>query len=274
MHSKKAIWNACLYGSLLLVIGFVFQRSLGEHGLQSVRAEGAQPFTLTLREVIRDDLSKPERVSRDITIAQRSDGLRSELTTHLPGQRGEHRKRLVILQNMRHVNVAESVGMKSTGVPLSNDVVEKVRLSRPVAGGNCMTDGKGQPVFAGYKFAGQEFVGGLLAAKMVQNDPNPIEAWHALALNCEEIQRKIRFEGPIANASELRFVGYSPGEPDPKLFDVSQFKEAAPGEAAIALSRHAGFPAEFLKKLAAQYQKVDERYWQSREAAGIRPQSN
>ena len=163
-----------------------------------------------------------------------ANGSRSELRTLLPGARFEHHKRLVILPNRQHINIAESVGMKSTGAPWPNSTSEKFKLSRPRPGENCMLDSNGQTVFSGYTMAGREKVGELLTVKMVRSAPYPIEAWHALALGCEEVQRKIGFPrccnvspGPnesVTNTSEFRLINYRLGEPDAHLFDVSSFK--------------------------------------------------
>lgn len=212
---------------LLFVVGVAgYHQSASWSAVQRVQAEDTPAFTLTLKEVIKDQLS---------------------------GQQ-----------------VAESVGMKSTGAPWPPATIEKFKLSRPMPGHNCMADGMRQQTFNGYKVVGRELLGGLLTVKMIKEDPNPIEAWHALDLNCEEIQHKIGFNGCCEN-NELRFVSFTWGEPDPHMFDVLSFKEATPGEAAITMARLAGFPASHLKKMAIEYRSIDKSYWQTRETAGVRP---
>lgn len=281
MFTEKSLLRTGLYVALLFVVGMIgqmaYRRYLDTQALEKVQAAGNPTFTLMLTEVIKDRMTGPERISQQITIARRSDGSRSERRVFLPSQPGEHHKRLIILPNRQHIQVWDSVSMKTTGAPWPSENIVKFNLSQPLASGDCMINGRGQQTFTGYKVAGRELIGGLLTVKMVKTDPLPVEAWHALELGCEEVQRKIGFKGccgnnpkpddPITNTSELRFVSLVLGEPSSELFDVTSLKEVPPSEGALAIAKGAGFPQVAIEKMAREYQESDKSYWRARDSA-------
>ncbi len=239
----------------------------------SAAAADHPAFTLRLRESLRSIPNQPDRVSQEILIAQRTDGSRVEVRRMSPGQPGDHRIRTVILPDMQHIKIADAVGLKTTGVPWPPENVTRYRKSRPTPESDCLLTGLGGDNVLGYKVAGKETIRGLAVIKLVRDGaPSPLQAWQAPALGCEEVQRNARFDNMIlSHTSDLEMVSYTLGDPDPALFEFASLREATPGVFYLTLFKAAGWPPGDLAKLAAQYKQMDEAYWKTRDAAGIRP---
>ena len=286
---SSAIMAAC--ASALLALPSLVSLAYREihSGVAVVRASAAEytQFTLTLTEVHRQGpsvTSAPVRTARNLVIAQRSDGARVEQTVMFPGQPQEYQFREIVYPDMRKIRAADSVGLKVTGMPASAENITHRNLLRPSAESACSQNRYGRTAMPSvYKMAGKEMIGDLVAIKFVREDPHT-EVWHAPALDCEAVRRLTIFRGcceqgfssnpafPVSDSSEIKFVGYTLGEPDKRLFDHGALKESPPGEVWRQEWRRAKYPESYIEKQAADLAKRDEAYWKTRSAAGVRPE--
>lgn len=252
--------------------------------MRAFAAGKVQPYTLHLTEVVRagSSLNGPGTRSRDLIVAQRSDGSRVEVELLFPGQPQAHQVRSISDPDMRLTKAWDSVGLKTTGVPWKAKDVSRYRAMRPTVESDCMANGLGQEASSTYRFSGKEWIGDLLVVKMVRDSPHHVEAWHAPLLGCQEVRRAIAFKGCctsdnmdpnalVTDSSELGFVGYSLDEPDAKLFDVSGLKESPPGAANAARLIAAGLPEDQVKKATASYRTADDLYRRLSMGAGLPP---
>ncbi len=249
------------------------------------QASVSVPYTIQLRERIKYgplDGDKPFRTSREVVIARRSDGARSETEVFSPGTSMQRQRRLIVLPDLRHIRAWDSVGLKTTGPPMTLDHIEKVQSGKPTAESNCMNNSLGQAVDLSYKFAGKEWIGNVLAIKKTIDRPHSLTSWFVPEYGCEQIQRKIEFKGcctadkidpngPTSDSGELSLVSIKPGEPDSALFDLTNLVESPPGRANEAEMRKFGAEEKFIVDGKVSYKAADEAYWSVRDRAGVRP---
>ena len=285
------IWTCAAALALPSLFTFLYLKLSSDQTILASPREPIAPFTLHLQEKIkqgslRGDPQFPTRVGRDIVIARRSDGARVEKVTYLPGTPQEHQQREVRLPEMRIVKTWDSIRRKTTGAPWSAASTERYHSLQPTGTSNCLKNALGQNVSAGYGFSAIERAGNLLAVKMTEQSGHQITTWRAPALGCEEVSRTIEFKGccrsdqidprsATSDSSELILIGFEPGEPgEPaaELFATDNLTESAPGSAAETQLRASGQSEAHIQKARQAWKASDDSYWQSRAAAGIRPQ--
>lgn len=212
---------------------------------------GQPAYTLRLEEFTATHEGAPMRIAQTIVIAQRADGSRAEIRTRHLKNLEPICERTIIEASGRHIVISDDVGLRTTGAPWPAGMAEKTRLAKPTPASNCMTNGAGQPAHMGYRILGLEMVGGLRTVKMANEH---MQAWHALDLECQEIQR-LAGSAPFWN--ELRFVSYTPGDPEASLFEVASLRETPGKERLLRMFRKAGLSEEDLAKIEASW-KADE----------------
>lgn len=101
---------------------------------------------------------------------------------------------------------------------------------RPDASAGCLADYLGDPTDPRFIAAGKEDIMGYSTVKFVQDTPlGYLSVWRLPEADCEVVQQQLTFKD--GGTDTKTFVSISLNtEPDPSIFDVSNFTEASPRE--------------------------------------------
>lgn len=227
-------------------------------------------YTLHLAEVVRKGPMRdsPAELATESTIAQRSDGARSETRIFFPGKPQEHRERVVRFPDGTKVIARDSIGMKTTWAPNGISNAGLSVLGRPTSESECALNDLGRPAAPAYRRAQKAHLDaiGLDAVEFIAENPH-IEVWRAPQVGCEEVYRFAAFAGPdgkVTDSSERYAKSCSAGEPDPKLFDVAALQEASPITSFEAQYRRVGYPESLIEQEKAKLKSSEDRYWAAR----------
>jgi|GEM_PF-6405464 len=205
------------------------------------------PYTLHLKELIRSGTDGSVRVAANVVIAQRSDGARCELYIKLPGEKHEHRLRILQLADMRQIRAWDGLGLKATSKEVRPSDAAMLKSMRADPNSECATTFGGRPARpAAYRKSGRRSIEGIDAIRFV--DGNGGENWYAPKLGCEQVYMKRAFP---AESSETIATSYSLGEPDPSLFDVAGLRETTILEAEETNLRRLGVSEAVIDKQLA-----------------------
>lgn len=274
--SRRFLLAALALIALPVTARFAYQLFVTE--LTIVRAaQGTTAFTLTLNEFNRvSGSSNPDRLVRTLTIAQRSDGARSELEVMYPGKPQEHRSRTIRLADFQHIRAMDSVGLKTTWIPWEREAIAKRLSRRPTSASGCTLNEMGRPASGKDRADSESTVNGLKVVKMVGVDAPFMTRLFAPQLDCEEVGLLAQWDGShktggLASTTERVMVSYTLGEPEAGLFLTANLREASPSVANENQLRKAGYPEDHIQRVLSELKSSETHYWATRDRAGIRP---
>jgi hypothetical protein len=222
---------------------------------QEVRVSGPIPYTVTLRETIYAP-DGTATVAGEYTRAVRSDG---SLVWRYAEIGRANTERGIQFASGIEVTIDEIGKTKSTQMIHMNPA----RLQRDPRS-NCFNSLTGEPFTSPPEvFSGEETVAKIRAVKLTQGIAT---AWHAVDCGCAMVKSRHDWGG--GSVTEKNLVALIPGEPDPALFGVAQYKEVSPSERMLGSAQRRMKPGpeadEHLRKFAEKLRTYDEYYYKHR----------
>lgn len=217
---------------------------------QQVRGSGPVPYTVILQETVYGP-DGTSTVAARVTEAVRSDGSFVVRLAHKDETQAT--ERTIYFASGIEVTINELAATKST--VLRKNAKPYGWLRDPSS--NCINSLAGEAFTSPPEFfAGEERVAGHRTVKLTHDN---VTRWLAVDYGCATV--KDRADWGSQGYSEWNLVALIPGEPDPALFEVEQYKEVSPSERVLGSGKNR---KQCGPETAELLRRLDEYYYRHR----------